>query len=168
MHTTKTIAIIGMGETGKAIATALAKGSDRLLLFDKDIDEVKIFVTQLQQPNNNAGIEAIECTYDAAWEADIIFLAVPFDARLEIAKYIKEVATQKIVVPLPYSYKENIDSKIELASAEELQQALPYCKVATASYFDKHIECCLKGNDEDAIQTIKELFNTINRNFITG
>ena len=40
-----------------------------------------------------ADVEAIDCSVNASWEADIIIVAVPFLAEKEIAKRIKEVAS---------------------------------------------------------------------------
>jgi predicted dinucleotide-binding enzyme len=165
MHTKQTIAIIGMGQSGKAIAAALSKSDARLLLVDKNIAESKNIASGLHDRNNSADIEAIECSYNAAWEADIIILAVPCNAQAEIAKYIKDVSTQKIVIAVPDSLDEKINDQQIATAAEELHQLLPYCKVARAFQLNgKDIDCYLRGNDKEAAQTITELFKTINDN----
>ena len=169
MHTKQTIAIIGMGQAGKAIAAALSKDNARLLLVDKDVDEAKNIASGLYDKNSSADIEAIECSYNAAWEADIIILAVPCSAQADIAEYIKEVSTQKIVIAVPYSLDEKIDSEQIAAAAEQLHGLLPYCKVARAFQLNgKDIDCFLRGNDKEAAQTINELFRTINDNSVVA
>jgi predicted dinucleotide-binding enzyme len=169
MHTKQTIAIIGMGQSGKAIAAALSKSNARLLLVDKNVDEAKSIATSLHDKNDYSDIEATECSYNAAWEADIIILAVPCSAQADIAEYIKEVSTQKIVIAVSDSLDEEINSEQIAAAAEELQQLLPYCKVAKAFQLNgKDIDCFLRGNDEEAAQTINELFKTINDNSVVA
>ncbi len=77
MKTKSTIAIIGStGNRGSAIAKSLAKGNNRLLLFGRDEEKIKILESDIHSLNPEANVEAISCSVDASWEADIIILAV--------------------------------------------------------------------------------------------
>jgi predicted dinucleotide-binding enzyme len=81
---------------GSAIAKNLSKGSNRLLLFANDRKKVEAVANHIKSSNPLADVEALDCPANAAWEADIIILAVPHEAEKEIAEKIKEVANQKL------------------------------------------------------------------------
>jgi predicted dinucleotide-binding enzyme len=163
MHTKKTVAIIGAGDMGKAIALALSKGNERVLLADKNFAEAEAFSAKLLAENAQYDIEAVDCSYNAAWEADVIILAVPCSEQSEVINYIKEVSTQKIVIAVSDTFNEDIPGEDAATATEKLQQLLPDCKVARAiKVSNKGIECFLKGNDKEAANTITELFKIIN------
>ena len=77
MSTKQTIAVIGAtGNMGSNIAKSLSKGNNRILLFAKDQEKVKTVVSEIKSSNASADVEAFECPTNAAWEADVIILAV--------------------------------------------------------------------------------------------
>src|SRR5690349_12904556 len=101
MQTKQTIAIIGAtGNMGSAIAKSIAGGPYRLLLKGNKQAELDSLVKDIQSKHPNAEVESAVCPTEASWEADIIIMAVPFEAEKEIAPMIKEVANQKIVVSI--------------------------------------------------------------------
>lgn len=124
MATKKTIAIIGAGEDmDPAIVKHLSTGNYRLLLFDKEKENIQKLVNQIKFQNKSADIEYTGCPFDASWEADMIFLN-RIDAN-EITARIKPVATQKPVIDLS-----------EKISFNELQNLLPDSKVIGISKAD--------------------------------
>lgn len=176
MKTKQTIAIIGAtGNMGSAIAKSLSKGNYRLLLKSDNQDKLNKLVDEIKTKNNNADLEAIVCPTEASWEADIIILAVPYQAEKEIAEKIKEVANQKIVISIANPLNETYDGLVtapDTSAAEQLQQLLPHSKVVKAfnttfaadfssPVIDgKQVDAFIAGNDEEALQTVKELVST--------
>lgn len=176
MKTKQTIAIIGAtGNMGSAISRSLAKGNYRLLLKANSDEEVAKLVKEIKGKNSSAEVEPMPCPTEASWEADIIVLAVPFEAEKEIAGKIKEVANQKIVIsianPLNQTYNGLVTAP-DTSAAEELQKLLPNSKVIKAfnttfaadfssPVIDgKQTDAFIAGNDEDALKTVTELVST--------
>ncbi|GLB52733.1 dinucleotide-binding protein [Neptunitalea chrysea] len=175
MNATQTIAIIGAsGNMGGAIAKSLVKGNYNLLLQASQNEKVTGLVSELVAINPKASVEAIDCSFEASWEADIIILAVPYTAEKEIAEKIKEVANQKIVISISNPLNETFDGLLttELSAAEELQLLLPNAKVIKAfnTTFQANlttpvikgemVDAFVAGNDEAAIETVSDLVKT--------
>jgi 8-hydroxy-5-deazaflavin:NADPH oxidoreductase len=176
MQTIQTIAIIGAtGNMGSAIAKSIAKGPYRLLLKGNKQEELDSLVKAIQTKDPHAEVESAVCPTEASWEADIIILAVPFEAEKEIAPMIKEVASQKIVIsianPLNATYNGLITAP-GTSAAEELQKLLPHSKVVkafnttfAADFTTPFIngtqaDAFIAGNDEDALQIVSDLVTT--------
>lgn len=163
------------GNMGAAISKSLSKGNYRLLLKANKQEELNALVKEIETNNANADVEAAVCPTEAGWEADIIILAVPFEAEKEIAAKIKEVANQKIVIsianPLNKTYN-GLVTATDTSAAEELQKLLPDSKVikafntSFAANFSspvidgKQADAFIAGNDEEALQTVSELVAT--------
>lgn len=173
MKTKQTIAIIGAtGNMGSAISKSLAKANYRLLLKATRQDKLSRLVNEIKGKHSSADVEAMPCPTEASWEADIIILAVPFEAEKEIAETIKEVANQKIVISIANPLNETYDGLVtapDSSAAEELQKQLPNSKVikafnttfaadfSTPVIDGRQVDAFIAGNDEDALQTVKEL-----------
>jgi len=176
MQTKQTISIIGStGNMGSAIAKSLAKGNYRLLLCAGKQNSADALAKEIQDNNPTAEVEAIDCSYNASWEADIIIAAIPFGIEKEIAGKISEVANQKIVIsianPLNTSY-DGLLTASDTSAAEELQKLLPNSKVIKAfnttfaadfsqPVIDgKQADSFIAGNDLEALETVSELVAT--------
>ena len=176
MQTNKTIAVIGAtGNMGSAISKSISKGNYRLLLCATDQDKVQGLLQEIKTSNPSADVDAVNCSHEASWEADIIILAVPYQIEKELAEKIKEVASNKIVIsianPLNASYDGLVTSP-DTSAAQELQKLLPNSKVVKAfnTTFaadfanpvieDKQVDAFIAGNDEAALQTVSELVKT--------
>jgi NADPH-dependent F420 reductase len=176
MQTKQTIAIIGAtGNMGSAIARSIAKGPYRLLLKASKQDELDALVNDIQSKNPSAEVESVICPTEASWEADIIILAVPYEAEKNIAPQIKDVASQKIVISIANPLNQNYDGLVTApgtSAAEELQKLLAYSKIVKAfnttfaSDFSEpvingtQVDAFVAGNDEEALQTVSELVAT--------
>jgi len=184
MKTKQTIAIIGAtGNMGSAISKSLAKGNYRLLLKANKQEELDKLEKEIKNSNSSADVQPIACPTEASWEADIIILAVPFEAEKEIAAKIKEVANQKIVIsianPLNQTYNGLVTAP-DTSAAEELQKLLPDSKIikafnttfaadfSTPVIDGKQVDAFIAGNDEDALETVKELVSTAGFNPIVA
>jgi NADPH-dependent F420 reductase len=176
MQTKQTIAIIGATvNMGSAIARSIAKGPYRLLLKASKQDELDALVNDIQSKNPSAEVESAICPTEASWEADIIILAVPYEAEKNIAPQIKDVASQKIVISIANPLNQNYDGLITApgtSAAEELQKLLANSKIVKAfnttfaADFSApvingaQVDAFVAGNDEEALQTVSELVAT--------
>ena len=164
MHTPQTIVVIGTGKTGKGIIRGLSNGNDRVIFCDENFETARSFTNELQAANPYYDVEAVLCSYEATWEADIIILALPScPDRRKLAQRIKAVATQKIVVIMDDAVK-------------ELQDLLPHSRIVRAftgisdDAFDlpaeqkKTIDCRVTGTSEEAVQTVAKLVRTVGFN----
>jgi len=146
-----TIAILGQGNMGKGLAKRLNGKAD--LVFGA------------RTPN------AGEINYaEAIKDADIVVLALPFDAALHAAKTLN--LTGKVVVdmtnPVTADYS-GLRMGHSTSAAEEIQQAAPGAKVVKAfntifaGLFDapvantSKVAVFLAGNDEAAVAKVGEL-----------
>ena len=160
---------------GSAIAKSLARGSYRLLLKGSRQEELDALVKDIQTKNPQAEIDSAVCPTEASWEADIIILAVPYEAEKEIAPKIKDVASQKIVISIANPLNQSYDGLVTdpaTSAAEELQKLLPHSKVVKAfnttfaADFTTPVinglqaDAFIAGNDEESLQTVSELVST--------
>ncbi|GAB4029060.1 NAD(P)-binding domain-containing protein [Spirosoma gilvum] len=159
-----TIAIIGLGSTGSALAARLADHTYRLLLVDQDVSKVQTLTDKLVQSANAVDVEPIDSKVTACWEADILVLAVPESAKKAIAEQIRQVATCKIVISLAVLSNDN---KLDTQVSEELQQWLPNSKVvnvliASSEEATLSDNAFLSGTHEGAIATVSDLLTVAN------
>ena len=157
MQTPQTIAVMGAAETGKFIVRGLSGGRDRVLLCDHNFPLAQGYALDLQQAFPAYDIEAVPCSYEATWEADIIILALPScPDRLELAKKIKAVANQKVIL-------------IADGDLEELQALLPFTKIVRidisafgqTAAAHQPLPCPVRGTDAEAVQTAAALVKTL-------
>lgn len=136
MRTKQTIAVIGAtGNIGTAISKSISKGNYKLLLSGRDFNKTVLTVNAIQTFNPLADVEAIDCSFNASWEADIIILALPFQVEKEIAEKIRAVANQKTVISFSNPYNETFNDLTTAANtiaSAELQSLLPNSKVIKA------------------------------------
>ena len=173
MKTKQTIAVIGAaGSMGSAISRGLSKGNYRLLLYANKQEETRALIGQIKAAQPSADIEEMDCKVQASWEADIIILAVPFEAEKEVAEKIREMANQKIVISISNPLNNSYDGLVtppDTSAAEELQKLLPNSKVikafntsfaanfSTPVIDGKQADAFIAGNDDEALQTVAEL-----------
>jgi 8-hydroxy-5-deazaflavin:NADPH oxidoreductase len=184
MRTKQTIAIIGAsGNMGSAIARSLSKGNYRLLLYTEKPDRVDSLLQDIRENNPDADAEAVECSFDASWESDIIIAAVPYEAEHEVAGRIRDVANQKIVISIANPLNQTYDGLItpdDTSAAEQLQKLLPNSKVikafntnfaadfSTPVINGQQVDSFIAGNDQDALQAVAELVSTAGFNPIVA
>lgn len=180
MHLKQTIAVIGAtGNMGKAISKTISKTNFRLLISSRDFIKTKLLADEILSENNSANIEAIDCSINASWEADIIILAVPFQEEKGIADRIKNVANQKIVISISNPINDSYTGLLTApnsSTAEELQQQLPHSKIIKAfnSNFaadfynpiinDLQVDSFIAGNNLEALQEVADLVSAIGFN----
>lgn len=184
MKTKQTVAVIGAtGNMGAAISRNISKGNYRLLLFSTKPEEADVLANDIRAANPSADVEAIQCSREAGWEADIIILAVPYAAEKEVAEKIREVANQKIVISIANPLNPGFNGLVtpaDTSAAEELQKLLPHAKVVKAfnttyagdfvqSVIDgKQADAFIAGNDQDATETVSEMVSVAGFNPIVA
>jgi predicted dinucleotide-binding enzyme len=155
MTTIKTIAIVGAsGKMGSAIARSL-QGKYRLLLMSRDEAKLIDLKSELSKSTPDQEVYAVSCAREAAWEADIIIIATPYETEREVAEKIREVAVGKIVISISNPPDSQLVTSEDFSAAEQLQRQLPYSKVVkrfnttfAADFMTSHID----GRIVDATQ----------------
>lgn len=158
MAVMQTIAIVGATENpGTEIANKLAQENYRLLLISNDEHQLTQLTKIINGNKPMAEIDALICVKDGCWEADIIILAVPSHEEKEVVEMIREVATQKIVVSVS---RQERDTSL-------LRGLLPFSNVVKVFISSKPKEIYITGDDEEALQTISNIFKTAGYHLIT-
>ena len=157
------VAILGLGNMGKGLAKRLA-GKTELILASRDSAAVAAFAATLP-----AGVQVAEQAQAIA-RADIVILALPYDAALEVAAL--PALAGKIVVDLSNPVKADFSGLSighTTSAAEEIQAAAPKAKVVKAfntifaSLFEAPdaatagVPVFLAGNDEAAVDAVARL-----------
>lgn len=162
----QTILIIGTGETGRAMAARLAKGNFRMLLCDKDYTKAMALVNDLNGTAQGCDVEAMECSFDSAWEADVIILTMQLEEQNQVAEIIKDVITQKILISI-------FDGGLPAACGHiaGLRQLLPNTKIVriltddnynTPDIFDKNSTgIMLAGNDDNSVEAVSRMLESV-------
>ncbi len=96
----QTIAIFGANTPpGIIISTGLATGKHKLLLpAGENLADAKWMAIDLQKHFPTVNVEAVSCGHEAAWEADIIIVALENEDSNAVCEKINDVASRKIVV----------------------------------------------------------------------
>lgn len=158
-----TIAIIGLGNMGKGLAKRLAGKTD-LVLASRAFNAANSFAATLP-----AGVTVLD--QDAAIaKADIVVLALPFDAA--VATATNPALAGKIVVDISNPVKADFSGLAighTTSAAEQLQDAAPDAKVVKAfntifaGLFDlptaqtSEVPVFVAGNDEAAVDSVVDL-----------
>jgi predicted dinucleotide-binding enzyme len=180
MRTKQTIAVIGAtGKMGSAISGNLAGGNYRLLLHANGKEQLNALVKDIFTKYPSADVEAYDCSVQASWEADIIILAVPYEAEKDVAQRIREMANQKIVISIANPLNSKYDGLVTspgTSAAGELQQLLPNSKVvkafnttfaadfATPVIAGEQADPFIAGDHDEAVQTVCWLENIVQLN----
>lgn len=157
-----TTAIIGLGNMGKGIASRLAGKTD-LILASRDAAAVTAFATGLANVRTGTVEQAIAA-------ADIVIIALPYDAALDLAA--SPTLDGKIVVDISNPVKADFSGLAighTTSAAEEIQQAAKGAKIVKAfntifaSVFaappaaTAEVPVFLAGNDEAAVDAVADL-----------
>lgn len=165
MTTPKTIAIVGAtGKMGSVIARSLADARYRLVLMATNRERLVALAKELVQIYD-ADVIVVATAREAAWEADLVVLAVPAEVEMQVASLIREVVAGKIVISI--SARDN--RKADVSAAEELQRKLPYSKVVKtfntahiSTYVSPAVSCktsvvFIAGNNGHAVSVVSDL-----------
>lgn len=158
-----TIAIVGLGNMGKGLAKRLA-GKTELVLGARDQAAATSFAATL------GGKAEVASPEEAAAQADIVVLALPFAAALDFAR--APALAGKILVDISNPIKPDFSGLafgFDTSAAEQLQAAGPQAHVVKAyntifsALFDlpasqtADVPVFLAGNDEAATAKVADL-----------
>lgn len=158
-----TIAILGLGNMGKGLAKRLAGKAD-LVLASRDSAAATAFAATLP-----AGVTVLD-QVDAIAKADIVVLALPFDAALEAAA--NPALSGKVVIDISNPVKADFSGLAighTTSAAEQIQAAAPAAHVVKAfntifaGLFDlpaaetASVPVFVAGNDEAAVAAVSDL-----------
>ena len=157
------VAILGLGNMGKGLAKRLA-GKTALVLGVRDTATATEFAQGL------GGAVTVASYEQAAAAADIVILALPYGAALEVASL--PALQGKIVVDISNPVKPDFSGLSighTTSAAEELQKAAPNARIVKAfntifaGLFDAPVETTrdvpvfLAGNDPAAVDAVAEI-----------
>src|SRR5258708_26862827 len=95
------IAIIGAtGNMGSGISKNLAKGNYSLILFGDNQDKLSALLKDIKSGSPAAILKTAGSADYPALDADVIIIAVPYQADKKVAEQIKAVAGGKIVISI--------------------------------------------------------------------
>ena len=163
----QTILVIGAGVAAKAMATHLVNANFHVLVSDEDYNSAVAMADDIKRTAKNCDVEAMQCHFDSAWEADIIILTVHLGDQKEVAKIIKDVITQKILISIN-------DEKLASACSHfaALQQLLPNTKIVhlltdgedriPAVFESSSKGVMIFGNDDEAVETVSAMLEAAN------
>lgn len=155
-----TIAIIGLGSMGKGLAKRLA-GKTELVLASRDNAAATAFAATLP-----AGVTVLDQA-GAIARADVVVLALPFDAALETAA--NPALAGKVVVDISNPVKADFSGLAighTTSAAEQVQAAAPNARVVKAfntifaGLFElpaaqtANVPVFVAGNDEAAVAAV--------------
>lgn len=163
MVTRQTIVIIGTGSAGRAIATSLAGGNFNMLLCDEEFSKSEALANELRDTVQHCNAEAMLCTFDCAWEADIIVLALNMEEQKRVAAYIKDVVTQKILISIVQGIQQ-VTTGISFASCqcEALQELLPNTKLVNVvfNYSINDEPVFVTGDDLESVDIVFDMLQS--------
>lgn len=115
------VLIIGTGNMGRGIATRALAGKNTVTLHDEDGAKAQALATEL-------GAAVAGDTRDAIAAADIVIIATPYAASLDVARRLGPALENKVVVdisnPLDDSYT-GLMTAPDTSAAEEIRKLLP-------------------------------------------
>lgn len=115
------ILIIGTGNMGRGIATRALAGKNTVTLYDEDGAKAQALAAEL-------GASVAGDTRDAIGAADIVVIATPYQASLDVAKRLGPSLAGKVVVdisnPLNETYTGLVTSG-DTSAAEDIRKLLP-------------------------------------------
>lgn len=165
MATTKTIAIVGAtGKMGATISRSLGEAKYKLVLMANNKSKLSSLRDELRQINGS-DVRTVSDPRTAAWEADIVILAVPAEAEMAVAESIQEVVSGKIII----SVSGRINCAGDISAAEELQRKLSNSKVVkvfntafVATFIAPAVSCkaaeiFIAGNNGEAVSIVADL-----------
>jgi len=158
------IAIIGAGNVGSAVARGVVKAGHTVSVAASDAAQARSVAEQV-------GGTAAEGATDAARDADVVVLAVPYGAVADVAAQLSEVTAGKVVIDATNPLTEDMSAMVvsERSGAEEVMAQLPGARVVKAfnTVFASHqaeplvdgtvLDGFYAGDDEEAKATVRDL-----------
>ena len=127
----------GTGPEGKGLALRLARAGEAVIIGSRDAERARAAAEQLLAVGDGVRINGAD-NLEAASQAAVIFLTVPYEAQRPLLEHLKEPLRGKVVVNViaPMKFERGRGaSALSVAAgsaAEEAQQLLPDSLVVAA------------------------------------
>jgi NADPH-dependent F420 reductase len=154
------VAIVGAGNVGKALGSSLTRAGHEVIITASNPEHA-------QAAAHEIGAASASSAEKAVTDANIIILAIPYQAGQEVAAEIADAVAGRIVIDVSNPIKPDLSGlATDTSSAEELQQQLPEAKVVKAfnTVFatnqatpNRDIDVFVAGDDVDAKRTVVDL-----------
>jgi 8-hydroxy-5-deazaflavin:NADPH oxidoreductase len=160
------ISILGTGNMATGLAALFAKAGHRVTLGSRDADKAKAVANKIG--NGISGAELAE----AARNADLLVLAVPYDAAADVISAVGDLSGKTLVDitnPMTADYSA-LTIGHTTSAAEEIQKLAPTAKVVKAfntvfasvlqtggNAAGRPVTVFVGGDDADARKTVAEL-----------
>lgn len=150
----ETIALLGIKERNDLL-DRLVQENYRLLFVGNEESELRSLSEEYKDKQGRATVEFVSCAKSGCWEADIIAFLELQNIQNQLARKIKEVCTQKIVVCLSYEQQGINFSAVQVAQVQEL---LPHSKVVHILIDSEKMEAFISGKEPQGIDHITGIF----------
>lgn len=165
----------GTGKEGRGLAARLAHAGYHVRIGSRDAEKAQLAAAALLTRHGGTAIGSSNA--EAATEADIVILAVPYAAQISTAQAVKDELAGKILIDATVPLMPPKVAQVQLpgagSSVAHLQDVLgesvrvisAFQNVSSHHLLDleKRIECdvLVCGNDDDACDTVLALLATI-------
>ena len=165
------IAVIGTGNMGGGLARALVKSGYGVAVASRDPANAKRLVGEL-----GATAVTADSARTAAANADVIFLAVPFDQAADVARSLGDIG-EKILVDMSNSLAADYMSLTighSTSAAEVIAAAVPDARLVKAfntilaqvlaeggDFGDHKAQVLVAGDDDDAKTVVSQIAQAI-------
>lgn len=163
------IAIIGAGNVGSALGGSLARAGHQITLAARDVADAR-------QVAERIGVSSAATPAEAASDAEVVVLAVPFGAAEAVAAEVASAAPDPVIVDATNPIKPDYSGLVSAggpSGAERVAAAAHSTRVvkafntvfaglqAESGTLDGPIDVLLAGDDRDAKATVAALVNSI-------
>ena len=115
------ILIIGTGNMGRGIATRALAGKNTVTVYDEDAAKAQALATEL-------GAAVAGDTRDAIAASDVVVIATPYAASLDVARRLGNALENKVVVDISNPLNETYTGLVtapDTSAVEEIRKVLP-------------------------------------------
>lgn len=122
------ILIIGTGNMGFGIATRLLAGNHQVTLYNKTPDEAHALAAQLAGSAKGARVAVAANAAEAVPASDVVILAAPYEANVEVARELARPLDGKVVVDISNPLNATYDGLVTppgTSAAETIRDVLP-------------------------------------------
>lgn len=166
------ITIIGAGNMGRGIGTRLAAGGHSVTFIDRKPEQAKKVANEVKAFAKN-GVQISTASLEDDKLGDVVVLAVPYGANIELTKKLGSKLEGKVVVDIANPLNDTYDgfaTKPDSSSAEDVAKvAAPDAKVIKAfnttfastllagQVAGRPLDIFIAGDDETAKKKIEQL-----------
>lgn len=120
--------IIGTGNMGRGIATRLLAGGHQVTLYNKTPDEAHALAGQLSGSAKAARVTVATDAAEAAQASEVVILAAPYEANVEVARELGRALDGRVVVDISNPLNATYDGLVTppgTSAAESIREVLP-------------------------------------------